>query len=196
MYTTSMQPSWTDIILIAFARLVRHVGLTGSVGLVVLLVSATYGVSWMYLLQNKKQIRADDEPAKLQSAPAPMEVASAPPPPQIPSLPQSADSLTLLKKIKKLTKANGLAWSQAEYRFTPITSDSLATLEISTSLKGPYLSLRTVLVELLDMEPALGLRELTLSRPNGDSSDVEAKIRWVVFLVDGWPERPKEARHD
>ena len=92
MYTTSMQPSWTDIILIAFARLVRHVGLTGSVGLVVLLVSATYGVSWMYLLQNKKQIRADDEPAKLQSAPAPMEVASAPPPPQIPSLPQSADS--------------------------------------------------------------------------------------------------------
>lgn len=194
MYTTKIQSAWTDIFLIAFARLVRRVGLSGSVGLLALLLSAAYGVSWTYIQQIDKQARTGHERTKLRAAPAQDKEASTPQ--KMPSLPHSADSLKLLKRIKRLTKANGLAWSQAEYRFTPITSDSLATFEITTSLKGPYLRLRTVLVELLDEEPALGIRELALSRPNGDSSDVEAKIRLVVFLADGWPEHPTEDRHD
>ena len=61
-----------------------------------------------------------------------------------------------------------------------------ATPEIRTTIKGPYPKLRQLIATLLDKEPALALRELTMSRPNGDTPEVEAKIRWVVFLADGW----------
>lgn len=191
MQATRIRSRWTDYVLIAFTRLVSHVGLTGTLGLVLLLVSAIYGGSRLYTQRyQEKQETGSIETAVLQYA-LPATASSSVTISEPPSLPRSTETLALMRKIKKLTKSNELAWSQAEYRLTPITSDSLATLEISTSLKGPYLNLRKVLVELLDQEPALGLRELTLARPNGDSADVDAKIRWVVFLADGWPESPK-----
>jgi hypothetical protein len=104
-----------------------------------------------------------------------------------PALPHASDTVDLLKRLKTTIQAQGLSWPQAEYRMTPLSDQGLATLEIRTTLKGPYPKLRTLVADLLDKEPALALRELTMTRPNGDTPDIEAKIRWVVFLADGWP---------
>lgn len=111
-----------------------------------------------------------------------------------PLLPHASDTVALLKRIKATIQAQGLTWPQAEYRMTPLTDQGLATLEIRTTIKGPYPKLRVLIDTLLDKEPALALRELTMTRPNGDTPDVEAKIRWAVFLADDWPPANPEGR--
>lgn len=103
-----------------------------------------------------------------------------------PALPRGAESVAVLKRVQAIVRASGLSWPQADYRLTPLSDEGLATLEIRTTLKGPYPQLRQLITSLLDKEPALALRELSLTRPNGDTPEVEAKVRWVVFLADGW----------
>lgn len=104
-----------------------------------------------------------------------------------PILPRAADAVSILRVLEREAKANGLAWPQAEYRITPMSDEALSALEIRTTLKGPYPKLRQLVTTLLDKQPALALRELTLSRPDGDAIEVEAKLHWTVFLADGWP---------
>lgn len=111
----------------------------------------------------------------------------AAPAPLTPVLPRSEDAVQILRMVEGQAKANGLAWPQADYRITPLSDEALAALEIRTTLKGPYPKLRQMIASVLDNQPALALRELTFTRPNGDAMEVEAKIRWAVFLADGWP---------
>ncbi|MBC7701776.1 hypothetical protein [Aquabacterium sp.] len=125
------------------------------------------------LAMPSKNMTLTDQPA----APAPL----------TPVLPRSEDAVQILRMVEGQAKANGLAWPQADYRITPLSDEALAALEIRTTLKGPYPKLRQMIASVLDNQPALALRELTFTRPNGDAMEVEAKIRWAVFLADGWP---------
>jgi hypothetical protein len=43
---------------------------------------------------------------------------------------------------------------------------------------------------LLSREPGLAIKEFSLQRANADATDVEAKLRLVVYLSDGWSPLP------
>ncbi|MBI3380397.1 MAG: hypothetical protein HY019_00195 [Aquabacterium sp.] len=152
-----------------------------------LLVSA-FALIWLRQegLHVLKQHRQAMQSATVASSPSVSEPAPASLRTLPPTLPRGIDSVALLKRIKSTVQAGGLTWPQADYRLTPLSDERLATLEIRTTLKGPYPKLRQLISTLLDKEPALALQELSLTRPNGDTLDVEAKVRWVVFLADGW----------
>lgn len=161
------------------ARLYVRLGWAGLAGLGCMAIALFWGL-WIH---NAKQLLAQPTlPVKsIADAPA-LATASLTPP----ALPHAADSVQILRMLEGQAKANGLTWPQAEYRITPISDEGLATLEIRTTLRGSYPQLRKLIATLLEKQPALALRELTLSRPNGDTVEVEAKVRWAMFLADGW----------
>lgn len=188
---------WLHILLArSYAYLYSRLGCPGCAGLLLLICALT---AWGWREQVMlSALKAQEQAQRLAAsqanmAPDPTATDSISSQPKLtpPALPQSSDSVELIKHIKAAVLANGLAWPQADYRFTPLSEEGLATMEVRTTLKGPYPKLRQLVTTLLDKEPALGLRELTLTRQNGDAVDVEAKIRWVIFLADGWP--PAEA---
>jgi DNA-binding transcriptional ArsR family regulator len=188
--TPSQEPtrlSVPQVAQIAAARIYARLGWPGCAGLILSVLSLA-ALAWLHQVKHLSAIGAiqDTVSEAVTRAPAPQPVRITPP-----ALPHSADSVRLVKHIKEIVQGSGLSWPQADYRITPLSDEGLATLEIRTTIKGPYPKLRQLIATLLDKEPALALRELTLARPNGDTPEVEAKIRWVVFLADGWA--PAEA---
>ncbi|MDO9236955.1 MAG: hypothetical protein Q7U28_13110 [Aquabacterium sp.] len=169
---------------IAAARLYFLLGWPGCVGVVCMAVTLPGGL-WLRHMAQPMPLAMT--PAVALTTATDATAAPALPALQAPVLPHAAGAVQILRMVKDAAQASGLAWPQAEYRVTPLSDEALATLEIRTTLKGSYPKLRQLVGTLLDKEPALALRELTITRPNGDTPEVEAKIRWVVFLADGWP---------
>jgi hypothetical protein len=176
---------------IAMARLYARLGWPGCAGCLLALV-AMLALVWVHRAQMRlTQLQQARQSTAVTTSATDREPATAPQRSTPPALPHGNDSVALLKRIEKAILASGLSWPQADYKQAPLSNESLATLEIRTTLKGPYPRLRQLITTLLNQEPALALRELNLSRPNGETPDVEAKVRWVVFLADGWA--PAEA---
>lgn len=184
--------SGTQMAHIAIARLYARVGWPGCIGGLMLLVSA-FALIWLHQERLHAVQQHQQSLQKAAAAPSSLIGESSQAASRVlpPALPLGTDSVALISRIKSTVQAGGLTWPQADYRLTPLSDERLATLEIRTTLKGPYPKLRQLISTLLDKEPALALQELSLTRPNGDTLDVEAKVRWVVFLADGWP--PAEA---
>lgn len=104
--------------------------------------------------------------------------------PVVSDLPRMADVPLLLTQMEQAALSNGLAWRAADYRITAATLNRPATLEVRSSLKGPYPKLRSMLVQLMMDVPAFTIREFSASRPNTDTADVETKLLLSVFLRD------------
>ena len=101
-----------------------------------------------------------------------------------PELPQRAEIPLLLKEIHETARSNGLAWPAAGYRIVAATSSQPSSLEVSFAVKGSYPKLRAMLVQMKAEVPALAIRQFSVSRPNSDTLDVEAKLVLAVFIAD------------
>jgi hypothetical protein len=174
--------SVSQVAHIATARVYNQVGWPGIAGLILAAAAITL-LSWLAYAGNPDP---DNSAHGMSAEPLARAPVIAPVRITPPALSHSSESVLVLKRIKASIQTLGLIWPQAEYRITPLGDEGLATLDIRTTVKGSYPKVRKLIATLLENEPALGLRELTLSRPNGDTADIEAKIRWVVFLADGW----------
>lgn len=161
------------------ARLYLRLGLAGLAGIACMAIALFWGL-WIHRA-NQLETQPTLPVNSVAGASALATTTLTPP-----ALPRAADSVQILRMLEGEAKVNALTWPQAEYRTTPINDEGLATLEIRTTLKGTYPQLRKLIATLLEKQPALALRELTMSRPNGDALEVEAKVSWVMFLADGW----------
>ena len=100
------------------------------------------------------------------------------------SLPNRSELSLVLAHIHRTAVRNGLGWPAAEYKVTVATEASPATLEVRCRLKGDYPNLRSAIAHLLRSIPGLTLRDLSMTRTSSDTSEVEAKLTFVVFLRD------------
>jgi hypothetical protein len=107
------------------------------------------------------------------------------PPSASQELSRLADVPLLLTQMEQAALTNGLAWRAADYKVVGASSTKPASLEVRCSIKGTYPQLRSMLVQLMNVVPAFTIREFNVSRPNGDSADIEAKLILAVFLQDG-----------
>ncbi len=104
----------------------------------------------------------------------------------LPALPRKSMQVALLNQIERAAEGAGLNWSKVDYSLTPLSDNSLASLEIKGVLKGPYPAIRDFLSAVLSSQPATGLRSLSLTRESAESPDVEARMSLVIYLGDGW----------
>lgn len=174
-----------DFAKIAWARLYVRLGWPGMLGLVMAAGALGSGL-WLHLqdVPQKGLVAPSVQVERAVRTPQEAERANAVTPPELPLAAQQVD---ILKRVKALVLSSGLSWPKADYKLVRLSDENLAHLEVHTTLKGAYPKLRQLITSLLDKEPALGVQELSLQRPNADTQEVEAKIRFVVYLADDWP---------
>jgi hypothetical protein len=157
---------------VALARLEQRLGWPGLAGLALLGASAVW-------FADVRQARA--APEAVNVAP-PSALAVAAPTTQPLALPPLADVPMLLTRVQRTAVEQGLGWPKADYRVTAATDESPASVEIRCVLQGPYPAIRRFVTTLLQDMPTSTLREFSLSRPQSDLADVEARLTWVVYL--------------
>jgi hypothetical protein len=187
--TPNTEPTltWLQRIQIGWLRAYRTLGLAGLSGAAFLVMSM---LAWIGL----GKWSAADERSIAAQAPLALDSMRAvlPPLPALlsPTLRSAAEAPDVIKQLSKSIQRLGLACPHADYKVIPITDTKLGQLEVHASLKGPYPKVRALMDTLLSREPGLAIKEFSLQRANADATDVEAKLRLVVYLSDGWSPLP------
>lgn len=94
-----------------------------------------------------------------------------------------ADGLPdLLVRLHGYALARGLHLDRAEYRAAPEGGTPLERVTLELPARGPYPVLRTWLADVLAEMPEVALDGLSLRRASLATPEVEAQLRFVVFL--------------
>jgi len=181
-----MEPSLTLIaaepprVRIVFARLLQTIGWAGISGLALLVAAAAIAQAvWT---------KRGELAVSLATMPSPSSATrtAVGPVPQQPllKLPTRSDVPLLLTRIERAVTESGLPWTSGDYRLIPASDRQVAALEVRCAFKAPYPKLRAMLTQVIGSVPAVTFREMSFSRANVDSADVDARLAIVVFLAD------------
>lgn len=159
-------------------------GWPGSLGLLSLLIAVAWG-AWTWSQFEVLAFRTASTKADLlQVAPATERPASAAQRlEQGPPLLRSVDSAKALSGIQTLLTAHGLQVQSADYRLQKATATQPASLDIQLSAKASYLQIRSALNQVVSTIPGLALRQLTLSRANAETGELDSKIGLALYLA-------------
>ena len=175
---------------VVFARVQQVVGWAGLAGCMLLVVAAWVGQrAWLVhravRLEAAASAAAPLKPVPMTAAASgATEVGRGPALISPFQLPPAHDSPLLIARIERAALAAGLAWTAAEYRSVPRTDAQAASLEVRCTFKAPYPKLRAMVAEVLASVPASTFREVSFTRPNADTADVEGKMVIAVYLAD------------
>jgi hypothetical protein len=87
--------------------------------------------------------------------------------------------------IQRDAKKHGLALSGTEYKWQRQPKVKLAEVRIAIPVKASYSPLRAFVKDVLTDVPGLALDQFELQRENIGSSDVDARLRFSLFLKVG-----------
>ncbi|MEP7296802.1 MAG: hypothetical protein ABI702_11485 [Burkholderiales bacterium] len=169
----------------AWARLYQLVGWPGLAGLALSIAAVVlWATAWTSHSAFIREHGANSPVVGASVATSPASKASLSSPVFTEFSPPS-DMALLLTQMKQSALDHGLEWRAAEYRVTAASPTQPASLEVRCTFKGSYPKLRGMLSQLKGTIPAFSIREFSLTRPNADTVDVEAKVALAVFLQDG-----------
>lgn len=166
----------------------RYLGLTGTLGAGLLAISAAAYFLAVVPAQHRaaalgQQLRqaesAVETPAENHPADAAADITAfyerfA----DISSLPGWLDALQKLAAEFKLEQIEG------EYKLSVDEDGKMARYEIQLPVKGSYASVRGFMNEAVRRIPNLGLRDVDLRRKNVEEGTVEARMTFVLFLLE------------
>ena len=101
------------------------------------------------------------------------------------NFPSRQSAPDLLQKIYAAAAKHGIQLSQGEYRLSPDKTGRLVGYQVNLPVKGKYAELRKFAVQVLSDVPAASLDELTFKRDTVASADVDARIRFTIYLRAG-----------
>lgn len=90
-----------------------------------------------------------------------------------------------MELIQQDAKKHGLALSGTEYKWQRQPNVKLAEVRIAIPVKAAYSPLRAFVKDVLTDVPGLALDQFELQRENIGSSDVDARLRFSLFLKVG-----------
>lgn len=85
-------------------------------------------------------------------------------------------------KMVALAQVEALVLEQGSYRLVSEGSDSLAQFELVFPVKASYPQLRRFLRKVLLDMPTLALESVTLSRPTIADANVDAQLRFILYV--------------
>jgi hypothetical protein len=89
----------------------------------------------------------------------------------------------LLGKMQVAARDNDLQLQKGEYRLTQERDFPLARYQVTFPVRGTYPQVRGFVNEALKLVPAAALDDLTLKREAAGDPQVEARVRFTVFLA-------------
>jgi len=97
--------------------------------------------------------------------------------PVIESLPE------LLGNMQAAARANDLQLEKGEYRLSQDRDFPLARYQVTLPVRGTYPQVRGFVNDVLDAVPAVALEDLELKREQASDPQLEARVRFTVFLA-------------
>jgi Tfp pilus assembly protein PilO len=96
--------------------------------------------------------------------------------PSSPSLPD------VMAQLERSAMQHDLLLEKGEYRLIREQDFRLSRYQITLPVRGSYADVRGFVNEVLDTVPTVALEELTLKREAVDEPELEAKVRFMLFL--------------
>jgi hypothetical protein len=96
--------------------------------------------------------------------------------------PLTEDLPELLGRIHRAAMQNQLLLKKGEYKFSRETDFRLARYEVTLPVNGDYARVRGFVNDVLQAVPSAALDELTLKRESVDQPELEARVRFSLFL--------------
>lgn len=100
-------------------------------------------------------------------------------------LPDKASAPDWLGKIFAAARSESLLLEQGDYKFRPGRNGRVASYEISLPVRGTYVQVQGFIAGVLDAVPAAALDDVVLKRDAIGSPEVEAGIRFTLFMSEG-----------
>jgi hypothetical protein len=88
----------------------------------------------------------------------------------------------LLGRINRAAVQNQLLLEKGEYKLSREADFRLARYEVTLPVSGDYARVRGFVNDVLEAVPSAALDELTLKRASIDRPDLEARVRFSLFL--------------
>jgi Tfp pilus assembly protein PilO len=71
---------------------------------------------------------------------------------------------------------------KGEYRLSRESEFRLSRYQMTLPVRGSYTDIRGFVNDVLDAVPAVALEDLTLKREAADDPELEAKVRFLLYL--------------
>ena len=84
--------------------------------------------------------------------------------------------------VIEAARKRGVRLDQGEFRFVSVADEPLQRYSLQFAATGEYRPLRHFLREVLREVPALALEDLTLRRADPKANQLDAQLRFVVFV--------------
>jgi hypothetical protein len=171
------------------SRWMKHLGLPGMAGIVLVMIAVAGYLSIVFLEQSrleeltqevaseqKRQKTASLNPARDNHSPAAQlhEFYEFFPPRQ--------KAPNLLKAIYKTAREELIILPEGEYKFELGKAGGVGIYQINLPVKGTYIQIRKFIGKVLNSVPSAALEEVSFKRDTIGSGELEAKIRFVVYL--------------
>ncbi|MDP2247551.1 MAG: hypothetical protein Q8J65_05420 [Nitrosomonadales bacterium] len=100
-------------------------------------------------------------------------------------LPEEKKATAQLGVLLYMASANALSPDKATYKLNHHKSASFSRYQINLPVRGSYIKIRTFINQALNTLPALALNEISLVRQDINTDEVEANLRFTLFLRRG-----------
>lgn len=88
----------------------------------------------------------------------------------------------LLGRIYRSAQEHRLLLEKGEYKLSRESEFRLARYQITLPMRGQYADVRGFVNDVLESVPSSALEELTLKRESIDAPELEARVRFILFL--------------
>lgn len=88
----------------------------------------------------------------------------------------------MLGKIQRAAQRNDLTLAKGEYKLAEERDFRLARYQVTLPVTGAYSQVRGFVNDVLDAVPAAALEELTLEREAIGDDELEARVRFTLYL--------------
>lgn len=172
-----------------FRETLARLGVPGVIGIVVFAASIVFGLA--SVLPARKDLDSARQAAARPVVPASGDARLAPPAPRTPAeqldrfytaLPEQQAATDALKVIYQAAAKTGIRVQRGEYRLVAEPGSPLARYQVVMPLHGDYAQIRGFLREALARVPHMGLEEVSFERQSIAQSQIDARIRFTVYL--------------
>ncbi len=98
------------------------------------------------------------------------------------NLPSAADALPQVMRLSDLAEDQGLKLRQGDYRLQRDREAGVVAYQMHYPVTGSYAALRQFIKRALEEFPALALEEVLIRRNSIGAQDVEARLRFTLYL--------------
>jgi Tfp pilus assembly protein PilO len=88
----------------------------------------------------------------------------------------------VMARIEQAAQQHDLILEKGEYRFGREPEFRLARYQMTLPVRGSYADVRGFVNDVLDTVPAIALEELVLKRETVDEPELEAEVRFLLYL--------------